>query len=61
MLTESQRKEIFLALVQMQDGGASVSESRQVIAQRFNVTEHQVQRIENEGLDNEWPPLSDVP
>jgi len=59
MLSESRRKEIFLAVVQMQDTGASVSESRQVIAERFNLTERQVLRIEKEGLENDWPPISD--
>jgi hypothetical protein len=59
MLPESKRKEIFLELVQMQDTGASVSESRQIIAERFNLTERQVLRIEKEGLENDWPPISD--
>jgi hypothetical protein len=58
MLSESKRKEVFLALVNMQDTGASVSESRQVMAERFNLTERQVCRIEQEGLIYDWPPLS---
>lgn len=59
MLSESERKEIFLAVVQLQDRGDSVSESRQVIAERFGLTPRQVQRIEQEGLGKDWPPLSD--
>jgi len=60
MLLEPQRKEVFLALVEAQDGGVSVVESRQVIAQRFGLTPQEVHHIEREGLDKQWPPLSDV-
>ena len=55
------RRKIFLALVEAQDGGASVVESRRVIGKTFGLSEHQVRCIEQEGLDKEWPPLSDVP
>jgi hypothetical protein len=61
MLPEPQRKEIFLALVQAQDGGASVAKSREAIGQQFGLTEKEVRQIEREGLDNAWPPLSDDP
>ena len=60
MLSESHRKEIFLALVEAQDGGASVAESRRVISQRFNLSVQEVRRIEQEGLHHEWPPLADA-
>ena len=53
----SRRKEIFLALVEAQDGGASVAESRKLIAERFDVSEQEVRDIEREGLDHGWPPL----
>ncbi len=56
-LSESQRKEIFLALVDAQDQAMSVLHSRKVIAQRFRVSDSQVLQIEQEGIDNEWPPL----
>jgi len=56
-LPELRRKDIFLALVEAQDGGASVAESRKVIAQRFGVTVQQVRGVEQDGLDNGWPPL----
>ena len=59
MLSEPERKVIFLALVETQDSGASVADSRQVIAQRFGLTEQEVRHIEREGLNNEWPPLSE--
>lgn len=61
-LPETQRKEIFLALVEAQDHEMSVSQSRALVADRFGVSESQVREIEREGLDRQWPPLSeDVP
>ena len=53
------RKEIFVALVHEQDQATSpVPESRRTVARKFSVTEEQVNDIEREGLDEEWPPLS---
>jgi len=49
--------EIFRALVEAQDGRMTLLQSRQVIGQRFGVTERQIRRIEKEGLDGDWPPL----
>lgn len=54
---EAQRKEIFLALVEVQDQEVGVARSRRVIAERFGLTEGKVREIEQEGLDHEWPPL----
>jgi hypothetical protein len=51
------RKDLFRALVDAQDQGMSVLQSRHVVAKRFRVTDRQVRRIEQEGLDNGWPPL----
>ena len=56
-LPEDRRKEIFLALVDAQDHDLTVAQSREVVAQRFGVSENQVRQIEREGLDNLWPPL----
>ena len=56
-LSEERRKDIFRALVEAQDGGASVEESRRQVAQQFGVSEQEVRRIEREGLDKGWPPL----
>ena len=52
-----QRQVIFKALVESQDGGQSVADSRTQVAQQFSVTEEQVKEIEREGLANQWPPL----
>ncbi len=50
------RKEIFLSLVDAQDYGVPPDDSRMVVAERFGVSEGQVREVEQEGLDNEWPP-----
>ena len=52
-----QRQVIFKAVVEAQDGGQSVADSRIAAARRFSVTEDQVKEIEREGLANQWPPL----
>jgi hypothetical protein len=54
---EERRKAIFLALVNSQDEGLPVSQSRAVIAERFSISEDQVRLIEREGLEKDWPPL----
>jgi len=54
---EARRMEIFQALVEAQDQEVGVAKSRQLVADRFGVSETQVKEIEQEGLDREWPPL----
>ncbi|HZU36227.1 MAG TPA: hypothetical protein VFA18_09975 [Gemmataceae bacterium] len=54
---EARRKEIFQALVEAQDQDMGVARSRKVIADRFGITESLVKKIEEEGLQLEWPPL----
>lgn len=56
-LNESLRREIFLALVDAQDHEIDVAQSRNLMVQRFGVSESQVRQIEREGMDNQWPPL----
>jgi hypothetical protein len=57
ILSQDQRKEIFLALVEAQDSDMTIPQSRQVVAKRFGIDERQVRQIEREGLDGNWPPL----
>jgi hypothetical protein len=57
LLPEPRRMEIFFALVETQDQDVGVARSRQLVASRFGVSEEDVKRIEQEGLDREWPPL----
>jgi hypothetical protein len=54
---EPLRKEIFEALVTTQDQAVGVARSRELVAERFGLSVYQVRQIEQEGLDQEWPPL----
>jgi hypothetical protein len=56
-LPEAERRAIFLALVEAQDAGDNVLQSRRAIADRFKISDGLVRRIEREGLDAHWPPL----
>ncbi len=53
------RQAVFQALVECQDDGVNVSESRKIIADCFHIDEDRILAIENEGLENEWPPLGE--
>jgi hypothetical protein len=37
-----------------------VPKSRHLVTERFDITEKQLREIEDEGIDNEWPPLSEA-
>jgi hypothetical protein len=56
-LSESVRKEIFLALVEAQDQAMSVSQSRKLVTGRFSISDEQIKQIEREGMEQQWPPL----
>jgi hypothetical protein len=51
------RMEIFQTVVEAQDQGLSTVQARRQAAKQFAVSETAVQRIEEEGLQGEWPPL----
>ena len=57
-IPEETRRAIFIALVEAQDKKLSVSQSLEKVSKQFSITRQQVQAIEQEGLDNDWPPLS---
>jgi hypothetical protein len=57
-LTVKQRKSIFHALVETQDTGIPVPESKKKVAAKFRLTREQLDLIEKEGLDKDWPPLT---
>jgi hypothetical protein len=60
-LNLQQRQEVFHALVTTQDLGLmSVGESRQHIEKQFEISDAQLKQIEEEGLENEWPPLNEA-
>jgi hypothetical protein len=56
-LPEDRRKEIFLALVEVQDEDLGVPQSREAVARRFGLSVEEVRQIEREGLDASWPRL----
>jgi hypothetical protein len=56
-MSKEQRQGVFLALVQFQDGGATVSESRLQAARLFGLDTDEIRRIEREGIEAGWPPL----
>ena len=57
-LTVQQRKSIFHALVETQDTGIPVAESKKKVAAKFRLSREQLEMIEKEGLDKDWPPLA---
>ncbi len=57
-LTVKQRKSIFHALVETQDKGVNVAESKKKVAAEYHITREQLDLIEKEGLDKDWPPLA---
>jgi hypothetical protein len=59
-LTQEQKQEIFHVLVTTQDVITNVAKSRQMVTEKFDITEKQLREIEDEGIDNEWPPLSEA-
>lgn len=52
------RQEAFRQLVESQDRGVSVVQSRNQIETQFSLSAEQVLAIEREGGRNNWPPLS---
>jgi len=58
-LTEDQRKEVFRTLVEVQDQGASVDDSRTRTAAQFSIEVAELGSIEREGIAEQWAPLSD--
>jgi hypothetical protein len=67
-LSTEEKKEIFSHLVATQDAVASefqtdaikaVRKSYEMVTEQYSISEEQLKAIEEEGLDNEWPPLSE--
>jgi len=59
-LTLQQRQELFQSLVNNQDTGMAVAESRRHASEEYGVTEEDVRKIEDEGIEKEWPPLNEA-
>src|SRR5258708_18181114 len=58
-LSTEEKKEIFSHLVATQDAVANVRKSYEMVTEHFSISEEQLRAIEEERLDNEWPPLSE--
>ena len=56
--SESEQKDIFQKLVTLQEQGTPVPQSRQQIADQFNLSLDQAIEIERNGVSANWPPLS---
>jgi hypothetical protein len=57
-LSEQLSKEIFLALVEEQDAGASPAVSKEIVAKRFGISQNELAEVERQGLNFTWPPLT---
>lgn len=58
-LTVQERKAIFRALVTAQDEKSNVRESYEKVTEHYEISQEQLKLIEEEGLENEWPPLAE--
>ena len=56
-MSKERRQEVFRALVEAQDGGATVQDSRLRAARQFGLEADEVPRIEGEGSEGGWPQL----
>lgn len=55
--SEETRQEVFRALVEAQDRGVTVEESRMHVARQFTLSASDLLAIEKEGISKTWPPL----
>lgn len=55
--TTEDRKKVFHALVQLQDQGESVANSRSRVSAQFQISPEELADIEREGITMSWPPL----
>ena len=58
-LSTEEKKEIFSNLVATQDAIANVRKSYEMVTEQYSISEEQLRAIEDEGVENEWPPLSE--
>jgi hypothetical protein len=59
-LTKQQKRDIFRELVSVQDLGNPVRRSRELVSEKFEISESQLKEIEDEGLEEQWPPLNEA-
>jgi hypothetical protein len=56
-IDEARRKEIFLKLVELEDGGSSPSDAARQIMTKFGISKSELNAIADEGAEAGWPPL----
>ncbi len=54
---QEQQKEIFLKLVEAQDAGSSVEQSRRQMCHQYDISLGELLEIEQQGRVHQWPPL----
>jgi hypothetical protein len=59
MPSEGRRRAIFAALVEVESRTRSLHQAKQEVLAQFGVTWNIVEQIEQEGMNNEWPPLDE--
>ena len=59
-LTKQQKRDIFRELVSVQDSGNPVRRSRELMMEKFEISDSQLKEIEDEGLEEQWPPLNEA-
>lgn len=56
----AQRQDIFLKLVTLQDAKSKgIRESKKIIIDQFQIDDATLEKITEEGMERNWPPLSD--
>jgi hypothetical protein len=56
----AQRQDIFFKLVTLQDAKSKgIRESKKIIIDQFQIDDATLEKITEEGMDRNWPPLSD--
>ncbi|MSU77726.1 MAG: hypothetical protein EXS16_06485 [Gemmataceae bacterium] len=58
-LSTEEKKEIFSHLVATQDEVHNVRKSYELVTDHFDISEEQLKAVQEEGLEHEWPPLSE--
>ncbi len=59
-LTKQQKRDIFRDLVSIQDLGNPVRRYRELVMEKFEISDSQLKEIEDEGLEEQWPPLNEA-
>ena len=60
-LNPARQRELFRGLVELQDQGVDVQQSRELVANHAGISVAEVREIERRGLQHDWPPLDGPP